>query len=90
MSEVDEFYQIVKYPLITEKSVLLVEKQNKITVIVDRKANKTLLKQLFKKKFGVPVKKVNIINTPDGRKKAIITFYNSEDAMKVATALGIL
>ncbi len=87
---VDKFYEIVKYPVITEKSVLMVEKLNKVTVIVDKKANKTLLRQIFKEKFNVPVKKVNMMNTPDGLKKAIITFYNRDDAIKVATALGIL
>jgi large subunit ribosomal protein L23 len=84
------FYKYVKYPLITEKTVLMVERENKVVLIVDKKANKPLLKKIIREQFGVDVKKVNVLITPKGEKKAIITFYNADDALKVATALGIL
>jgi ribosomal protein L23 len=90
MAKIDMFYKIIKYPLVTEKTVLMVERQNKIVVIVDKTATKPLLKKLFREKYGVDVKKVNILITPENEKKAIITLYNSDDALKVATALGIL
>ncbi len=90
MARLEEFYRYVKYPLITEKSVLMVERENKVTLIVDKKATKPLLKKLISEYFGVKVKKVNIMNTHRGEKKAIITFYNTDDALKVATSLGIL
>ena len=86
----DRFYQIVKYPLVTEKSVLMLEKEGKITLIVVRDASKSDIKKVVEEKFGVKVKKVNTLNTPRGDKKAIITFYNKDDAIKVATSLGIL
>jgi len=85
-----EFYKVVKYPVITEKSILLLEKEGKITLVVDKKVNKSLIKRVIEDRFQVKVKKVNVINTSKGVKKAIITFYNHEDAMKVATSLGIL
>lgn len=87
---IDPFYRVVKAPLVTEKAVLLLEKLGKVTLIVDRKANKKLIKDVIEKKFGVKVKKVNTMITPKGEKKAIITFASKEDAMKVATALGII
>jgi len=87
---VDPFYKVVKTPLITEKAVLQVERLGKVTLIVDMKANKRLIKQVVEKKFGVKVKKVNTMITPKGEKKAIVTFMNKDDAMKVAVALGIL
>ena len=49
MAEMDLFYRIIKYPLITEKSVLIVERQNKITVIVDKSATKKMLKEILRK-----------------------------------------
>jgi len=90
LARVEEFYRFVKYPLITEKSVLMVERENKITLIVDNKATKPILKKIISDYFGVRVKKVNIMNTHKGEKKAIVTFYTSDDALKVATALGVL
>lgn len=90
MAEVKLFYKYVKYPIITEKSVLMVEKENKITLIVDKKATKKDIKRVIRGHFHVDVKKVNILITPRGEKKAMITLKNSDDAMKIATALGIL
>lgn len=90
MAGVEEFFKYVKYPLITEKSVLMVERENKVTLIVDKKATKPVLKKVISEYFDVKVKKVNIMNTHKGEKKAIITFYTLDDAMKVATSLGIL
>jgi len=90
MASLDEFYLVVKYPIITEKSVLMVEREGKITLIVDREANKPRIKKVIEEKFNVKVKKVNTLITPSGEKKAVISFFNKDDAMKVATALGIL
>ena len=47
MSLRDRFYLIVKYPVITEKSVLLLERQGKLTLIVDRKATKNDVKKVM-------------------------------------------
>lgn len=90
MTELDEFYLVVKYPVVTEKSILMIERENKITFIVDRHVNKPRIKRVIEEKFGVKVKKVNTLITPHGEKKAIVTFENVDDAIKVATTLGIL
>lgn len=90
MSQRDRFYLIVKYPVITEKSVLLLERQGKLSIIVDREATKSDIKRVFEEKFNVKVKKVNTLITSKGEKKAIVTFVDKDDAIKVATALGIL
>lgn len=90
MAEVEEFYLVVKYPLVTEKTVLMIERENKVTFIVDRNVNKARIKNVIEKKFGVKVKKVNTLITPNGEKKAIVTFENVDDAIRVATTLGIL
>ena len=90
MAKIDLFYKYVKYPVITEKSVLIVEKKNKITLVVDKNATKKDVKAVVKEHFNVDVKKVNILITPKGEKKAIVTLKNHDDTMKIATALGIL
>ena len=90
MTKVDVFYKYIKYPVITEKSVLMVEKENKITLVVDKNATKRDVKNAIKEHFDVDVKKINMLITPKGEKKAIVTLKNPDDTMKVAAALGIL
>lgn len=84
------FFQVVKYPLITEKSVMQVEREKKVTFIVEEKSNKEAVKQAIESYFEVKVDKVNTLFTPEGEKKAIVTFAKADDAKEVAIALGII
>jgi len=57
--------EIIKKPIITEKSMLLVEDQNKYTFSVDKRANKIQIKNAVEELFNVKVVKVNkIVTTP--------------------------
>ena len=49
------YRDIIKAPIITEKSADLVQNQNTITFSVDVKANKTQIKQAIEKIFNVEV-----------------------------------
>jgi large subunit ribosomal protein L23 len=75
---------------VTEKTVGMIEKENKIVFIVDRKANKRQIKEAFEKLFGVKVEKVNTLISRDGRKKAFIKLKKEFKASDVAVKLGIL
>ena len=55
-------YDIIKAPVITEKSQTLAQ-QNVIVFKVDRKANKTQIKQAIESKFNVKVEKITTLNT---------------------------
>ena len=81
-------YQIVKYPLITEKSTILRENENKYTFRVDKRANKIEIKRAIEAIFidveVVAVNTLNVIGKPKrfrsnrrgrrpGWKKAIVT-----------------
>jgi len=83
-------YKILLYPLTTEKAVTLIEKENKIVFIVNRKANKKQIKEAFEKLFEVKVEKVNTLITRDGRKKAFIKLKPEFKASDIAVRLGIL
>jgi len=83
-------YKILLYPLVTEKSVGMIEKENKMVFIVNRKANKQQIKEAFEKLFGVKVEKVNTLITRDGKKKAYIKLKKEFKASDVAVKLGIL
>ena len=54
-------YDVVKRPLITEKSMKLV-KENKYTFEVDRRADKNDIKAAIEELFNVKVLSVNVIN----------------------------
>lgn len=81
---------IIKRPIITEKSYQLME-ENKYTFEVDRRSNKLEVKLATEALFGVKVEKVNILNVKPkkrrvGRhtgltthkKKAVVTLAEGE------------
>jgi len=83
-------FKILKYPYLTEKSISLVEKENKIVFIVDRKATKKQIKDAFERLFEVKVEDVNTQITPKGEKKAIIKLKPEFKASDVAAKLGMV
>lgn len=81
-------YQIIKRPIITEKSGKLARLYNQYTFEVDRRANKVQIKQAVEEAFEVDVLGVNTYIVPGKRrrwgrrvirkpawKKAIVTLY---------------
>ncbi len=81
---------IIKYPLSTEKSIRLMESENKLVFIVDKKAKKQEIKEEIEKTFKVKVVKVNMFVDPKGRKKAYIKFSDETPAIDIATQLGLM
>ena len=89
MNDMDP-WKILKHPYLTEKSITLVEKENKIVFVVERKATKQQIKEAFEKVFEVKVEKVNTEITLDGMKKAFIKLKPEFKAGDVAVKLGIV
>lgn len=83
-------WKILRYPYITEKSIALVEKENKIVFIVNRKADKKQIKEAFEKAFEVGVDRINVAITLKGEKKALIKLSPKFKASDVAVKLGII
>ncbi len=65
----NNYRDIIKAPIITEKSADLAQNQNTITFSVDVNANKVQIKQAVEKIFDVKVESVNIINVKPRKKK---------------------
>ncbi len=59
---VESDYAVVLTPVITEKSMALMQNENKVTVRVKAGANKTEVKEAFQRIFQVKVDDVNISN----------------------------
>jgi len=83
-------YKIIRYSHMTEKSVALIEKENKIVFAVNRKADKKQIKEAVEKVFEVKVDKVNTVITPRGEKKAFVKLKPEFKAIDVAVKLGIV
>jgi large subunit ribosomal protein L23 len=83
-------YKILKYPHMTEKSISVVEKENKIVFIVDRRFDKEDIKKAFEEVFKVKVDKINTMITREGKKKAFIKLEKEYSAADVAVKLGMI
>ena len=90
MSEQERLSKIIIRPLMTEKALTLIEKNNTLTFIVDRNANKHDIKRAVEQLFGVKVEKVNTLITPRGEKKAYVKLAKEYKASDVAAKLGLL
>lgn len=62
-------YEIIKAPVITEKSVAMMQDENVYTFEVDKRANKIQIKDAIKEIFDVEVERVNIINSKPKTKR---------------------
>jgi large subunit ribosomal protein L23 len=81
---------IIKYPLSTEKSIRLMETENKIVFIVDKKAKKEDVKSDVEEMFNVKVINVNLLISVKGVKKAYVRLSSETPAIDIATKLGIM
>ncbi|WP_297063587.1 50S ribosomal protein L23 [Thermococcus sp.] len=82
-------YKVIIRPLVTEKAVSLIERENKLTFIVDRRATKADIKRAVEEMFNVKVEKVNTLITMRGEKKAYVKLKPEYDASEVAARLGL-
>lgn len=82
-------YTIIKRPLVTENTFDLIEDQNKLVFMVDRKANKYQIKLAVEKLYNVKVIQVNTLITPLGDKKAFVKLHANNSAADLAIKLGI-
>lgn len=85
-----EYYDVIEYPVITEKAVDLISTQNRLTFIVNKKATKKEIKEAVEKLYTVKVKTVNTLIDRKNRKKALVTLDKANNAQDVANKLGIL
>lgn len=65
----NSYRDIIKGPIITEKSMSLQQNENTVTFNVDIKANKTQIKQAIEKIFNVKVESVNTVNVKPKKKR---------------------
>ena len=55
-------FDVIIEPIVTEKTMKLLQEENKITLKVKKDANKIEIKNAFEAIFNVHVEKINVIN----------------------------
>ena len=83
-------YNIIKYPLSTEKSIRLMESENKLIFVVNKKSSKKEIKKAVEEMFKVEVDNINTFITSDGEKRAYVKFSQKTPAIDIATQLGLM
>ena len=83
-------YKIIKHPLSTEKSIRLMEAENKLIFVVDNKATKKEIKKAVEEMFKAVVDRVNTFVTQDGEKRAYVKFSAKNPAIDIATQMGLM
>ena len=86
----NDLYKIIKHPISTEKAVRLMESENKLTFIVNRKSKKQELKKAMEELFKIKIIKINTLILPSREKKAYIKLSSETPAIDVATQLGLI
>jgi ribosomal protein L23 len=83
-----EPWQILQYPLLTEKALSRVE--NKLVFVVRRSANKKQIRWAAEHALGVKVESISTVIDQKGRKKAMIKLTKDFPATDVAMRFGML
>ena len=85
-----EAYEIIQYPVITEKAIGMIESENKLTFVVHNNSDKNEVKNAIEELYKIKVDKINILNDRKGKKRAIVKINKKFKADDVATKLGVI
>jgi large subunit ribosomal protein L23 len=89
VDEIMDAHKVIKFPMMTERSVNMIE-ENKLVFIVDLRATKDDIKAAVQELYEVEATTVNTLITSQGEKKAFVRLKDEFDASDVAIRLGIL
>lgn len=76
-------------PITTEKAIRMLELENKITFLVDRRSNKIEIRKEIEKSFNVKVEGITTM-IKNNKKTAIIKLKEESPAIDIATKLGLI
>lgn len=67
----NQYYHVVRRPLMTEKTTRAQERSNKYSFRVDRQATKPEIRKAIETLFNVKVKDVNVMTMPSKAKRVL-------------------
>jgi large subunit ribosomal protein L23 len=80
---------VIEHPLVTEKAMNQMDFDNKLQFIVDLDADKPAVAEEVAVRYDVTVENVHTMVTAKGKKKAIVTLSEDDDAQEVASRIGV-
>ncbi|KAL0231087.1 hypothetical protein GEMRC1_010492 [Eukaryota sp. GEM-RC1] len=83
-------YSLIRQPLTTEAAMKLIEDQNTLVFVVDKRAKKHGLAKSIKELYNVTPARINTMNGPNGEKKAYVRLVPTDEAVVVANSIGLL
>ena len=83
-------YAIVKHPMTSESVIKTIEDHNTLVFIVDKRATKPVIKKACAELYNIKVKSVNTLITPKGYKKAYVKIQSGQDALEIASKIGMM
>jgi len=83
-------WKVINFPHLAEKSMNMVEFDNKLTFIVRKSATKKEIKEAVEKLFDVKVLRVQTEVTPKGVKKAYAKLGPEHSASEIASRMGMV
>jgi large subunit ribosomal protein L23 len=81
-------FEIIYHPFVTEKTMNLMERLNRLEFIVERSATKDQIKIAFEKLYKAKIEKINTKILKDG-KHAIIKLKPEYSAEEIGMRIGI-
>ncbi len=81
-------YQVIFHPSVTEKTMMIMDKNNSLEFIVRREASKPQIKAAIEKLFDCEVETVNTRITKQG-KRAIVKFGGETSAEDIGMRIGV-
>jgi large subunit ribosomal protein L23 len=81
---------VVKHPLLSEKAVNLIEKENTLVFVVEKQATKQQIKKAVEELYDVKVTGVRTSINMRGQKRAFVKLEGKKAAMDLATKLNIM
>ena len=84
------FREVILFPLMSERSVSMIENENKLVFIVNIKASKSDIAKAVENLYEVEVESVQTMVDHKGQKKAFVKIRKNYSASDIAIKLGIL
>jgi large subunit ribosomal protein L23 len=81
-------YTVVRHPYVTEKTMTLMENENKLEFLVDRRCNKREIKFALEKLLDIRIDEVRTFINKEG-KHAIIKLNKDYSAEDVGRRIGV-
>ncbi|MBS7619465.1 50S ribosomal protein L23 [Candidatus Bathyarchaeota archaeon] len=84
------FREVILFPLMSERSVSMIENENKLVFVVNIKASKSDIAKAVESLYEVEVESVQTMVDHKGQKKAFVKIGKNYSASDIAIKLGIL